>query len=224
MTEQLDSMDSTILTRLRSQVAQLQGTAPLPAEHLVPSGSDALDRLLPRGGFAPGTLIEWLAERPIAAGTLALRLAREAAKKCDGSYIVVLDHDSHFYPPAAAAWGVDLKKLLIIRAHKPQDELWAIDQALRCPAVAAVWAPIEHLSRHLDAQCLRRWQLAAEQGRTLGLLLRSNKARGQPCWSDAQLHVSTRASQGDDECWRLKIELVKVRGGAAGAVVDLEIQ
>jgi hypothetical protein len=89
--------------------------------------------------------------------------------------------------------------------------------------VAAVWASISHLDRKLPSQSLRRWQLAAEQSGALGLLIRSANARQLPCWSDVQLLAAARGSRGDDEFWRLRVELLKVRGGAGGGTVELEL-
>ena len=63
-----------------------------------------------------------------------------------------------------------------------RDELWALDQALRCPGVSAVWTWIDRL----DPPAFRRLQLAAETGRTLGLLVRPASVRGRPTWSDVQ--------------------------------------
>ena len=116
-----------------------------------------------------------------------------------------------------------MKRLLVIRANEASDELWAIDQALRCEAVAAVWAPTQHLEHRLDSRCLRRWQLAAEQGGTLGLLLRSAGAQRQACWSDEQLRVAATASRGTDESWQLTVELLRVRGAAAGGAAQVKI-
>ncbi len=128
------------LKDLRAQVAALQGTAIDSGRTTLTSGNVHLDRLLPRGGFAPGTLVEWIAERAeTAAGTLAM-LAAHAASQQRGGYVVVLDRSRRFYAPAAAAWGLDLRRTLVVRARNSQDEMWAIDQALRCAAIAAVWA------------------------------------------------------------------------------------
>jgi hypothetical protein len=210
------------LRALREKVAKLQGTSFESGQEIVSSGNRHLDRLLPRGGFARGTLVEWIAQRPRnGAATLALFAAQEAAKQ--GGYVVVLDRQRQFYPPAAAAWGLSLRRTLVVRAANDRDEMWAIDQSLRCPAVAAVWASLAHLGRKLDTQCLRRWQLAAEQSGALGLLIRSAEARQLPCWSDAQLQASPCGGHGDEETWRLRVELLKVRGGAAGGMVQLEL-
>src|SRR5262245_43118102 len=142
-----------LVASLRREVARLEAGRPLENERPVSTGSAALDRLLPAGGLRRGTLVEYLS--PAAgsgAGTLALAAAREACH--DGRAFVVVDKggrgsrraesfakndgsagaspsQSYFYPPAAAAWGIDLSAMLVLRPTNDADALWALDQALR---------------------------------------------------------------------------------------------
>lgn len=208
---------------------------------LFSSGCAELDRLLPEGGWRRGVLVEWLAATAgSGAGSLALLVARQAASS--GGVLVVLDRQGHFYPPAAAAWGVDLGRLLVVRPRQDSEELWALDQALRCPGVAAVWAALERL----DWRAFRRLQLAAELGGSLGLLVRPARIRGQPTWSQVQLEVRPRMVPATGTVpgpsgaprpsaflgpggRRVCVELVRCRlGGASGGVgrsaaVELEL-
>jgi protein ImuB len=77
-----------------------------------------------------------------------------------------------FYPPAAVALGIPSERMVIFRkqrGHTRSDFLWAIDQALRSGAIAAVVAEI---GDWLDPADGRRLQLAAEIGGAIGLLVR----------------------------------------------------
>ena len=98
---------------------------------------------------------------------------------------MVIDRRQTFYPPAAAAWGIDLERMIVVHPQNARDELWAAVQALRSPAVAAMWAAIDRL----DSRAFRRLQLAAQAGRTLGVLMRPSSARGEPSWADVTLEV-----------------------------------
>lgn len=154
---------------------------------LVSLGCAALDRLLPAGGLGPGTLVEWLeADGGGGAGSLALAAARQACLA--GGLLVVLDRARRFYPPVLAAWGFSLDRVVVVRPERSEDEIWAADQALRCPAVAAVWGAFEWIG----AVDFRRLKLAAEEGGTLGLLRRPARLLGQPTWADAQWWVRPR--------------------------------
>lgn len=211
----LDCSPAQIVETLRQQVRRVEGERRRQDDPTVlSSGAPPLDRLLPEGGFLRGQLIEWLGScEASGAGTLALLAAREAA--LEGGAVVVLDRGRWFYPPAAAALGIDLESVIVIRAAAEKDQLWALDQALRCGGVAAVWAPLERL----DWRSFRRMQLAAESGGSLGLLLRPARLRGQPSWSHVQLQVEPRPSPGGR---RLRVEIT--RGRPQGpAAVELEI-
>jgi protein ImuA len=156
-------------------------------------GTPALDRLLPGESLRYGMLTEWLSELARSrAATLSLLSAREACRA--SGVLVVIDRRQVFYPPAAAAWGIDLNRLVIVRPQNARDELWAAVQALRSPAVAAMWAMIDRL----DSRAFRRLQLAAQSGRTLGLLLRPMCVRDEPSWADVRLAVSRPRVTGQE--------------------------
>ncbi|HZL90133.1 MAG TPA: hypothetical protein VFB96_17325 [Pirellulaceae bacterium] len=203
------------LDQLRRQIAAVESGQPEEDADVLSTGVPALDALLPRGGLRRGSVTEWLAAASAGgAQTLALLAARQACS--DGKSLVVVDRQRRFYPPAAAVLGIDLLRLIVVHPLSDADELWAIDQALRCRGVAAVWARREQL----DPRDFRRLQLAAESGGTLGLLVRSAQARGQPSWADVQLVVSPRPSSGS---WRLHVEVTRCRGSHPGQSVELEI-
>jgi hypothetical protein len=271
-----------MMQQLRRQLGRWEAAAPAEDAEVFSSGAAAIDRLLPGGGLRHGMLVEWLGgerssgvdqkwsrggveqwnrRRPnenysttplfhySSACTLSLLAAREACR--EGGTLVVIDGRQTFYPPAAAAWGIDLDRLIVVRPRSARDELWAAVQSLRSPAVAAVWGMINRL----DSRAFRRLQLAAQAGRTLGLLLRPPSARGQPSWADVRLEVSTeygatqRALGQEDEglrirderwrrtrilhpssftshpscCRQVRIHVLRTRGGRPGDWTTLEI-
>ena len=209
----------SLVAALRRQVERLEKPQPLTDDRLLSTGSPALDGLLPGGGLRRGSLVEYLSPGAgSGTGTLALCAAREPC--AGGRALVVVDRRRTFYPPAAIGWGIDLASLLILQPVDDAAELWAIDQALRCPGVGAVYAPCGAL----DVRDFRRLQLAAETGGTLGILLRPARLRGQATWADVQWRVGPckerppwRSGKGSgfrvqgsgeaDPSWRLRVEL-----------------
>jgi len=202
-----------VVEALQEQLKHLK-TARHPWNETVSSGSPSLDRLLPQRGFVRGTLVEWLAAEGSGAATLALIVAREACQA--GRACVVMDRERKFYPPAAAALGLNLENTLLVQPKNEKDHIWAWDQALRCPGVAAVigW------TSKLPERAFRRLQLAAETGCTLGLLMRPQSARSEPSWAAVRLLVTPRASASGR---RLQLELLHCRHGSQGGIVNLEI-
>jgi protein ImuA len=217
---------------LRRQIARLEQSRPRSGNPPISSGCGPLDRLLPEGGFRRGTLAEWLSVGEGGGATgLALAAGREACRpigggleqsRCEwaGGVLVVLDRLGEFYPPAAARLGIEPENLIVIQAGTQADNCWALDQALRCPGVAAVLAWLEKL----DGRTFRRLQLAAEEGGGLGLLIRPPPARQEPSWADVRLLVEPLpATSGVSHQRRLRIHLLRCRGGANGRSVDLVI-
>jgi hypothetical protein len=172
-------------------------------EAVYSTGCAAWDEMLPAQGICKGSLIEWLsADAACGAGLLALAAARQALAS---RWLVVVDRARRFYPPAAANLGIDLQRTIVVRPASAKEELWAIDQALRCRGVGVVWSPLASLAW----RSFRRLQLAAEQGETLGLLLRPDRVRGLPSWAHLSLHVQPLVSGGDR---RWQVELLHWRG------------
>lgn len=202
------------LQTLRDEVQRLSGSRigdDCPV--ILGTGIAALDGLLSEQGLRAGSLNEWLSPSLSGAGLLALTAAREAC--FEGGSLVVVDRAGKFYPPSAAALGIDLEKVIVVRPASAADEVWAIDQSLRCEGVAAVWALVEHL----DWRAFRRLQLAAESEHALGLIVRSSKWLGEPSWADTQFLVEPRLSSGPR---RLRVQITRGRGPLGGSV-ELEI-
>ncbi len=209
-----DEARQALLTRLQGRIRQLETRAPLTGSSVIGSGCAALDRLFPDGGVRRGSLVEWIESRPGGgAGSLALQFARQACRH-DGM-LVVMDRWAQVYPPALAAWGIDLARVILVRPNDLQEELWCWDQALRCTAVAAVWGEL----RQIDSRAFRRLQLAVEGQGGLGLLLRPAAARAEPSWADVRVGVEPCAALQNR---RIRVRLLYCRSSAARGQVDLE--
>lgn len=196
----------------------LRGGSPLPAAgshpQFVSSGFRSVDRLLPAGGLRRGSIVEWLADGDAAgavtlAAAVACRLAAGVPTGAQGSpapaagTIVVVDRGARFHPPAILPWlsapaagaahgGSAVRpQLVVVRPARDDDELWAIDQSLRCPGVAAVLA----WPRRVHATAARRWQLAARASGAMAMLVRLDAGaidavRREPTWADARVAVA----------------------------------
>jgi len=226
------------MDRVDSLRKQLSGLTTLADQYDLPitTGCEPLDRLLPGGGLRAGMLVEWLAEdRGSGAGTLAMHMAKQAIVRQQGC-LVVTDRWRRFYPPAAIVQGVDSKDVIVVQSDavkvmSAQEELWALDQALRCPGVSAVMAWVDKI----EPRAFRRLQLAAEIGKTLALLIRPANVRSQPTWSDVQLLVTPRSGPefnhnalNRNENRFCRVTLLRQRGKAGtntpeGTSVELEI-
>lgn len=222
---------------LRQQLERWGAVDAADNEGAFSSGVPSIDRLLGGAGLRRGMLIEWVGSEERKSGrageqqsrggasTLGLLGAREACG--EGGVLVVIDRRQAFYPPSAAAWGIDLERLIVVHPQNARDELWAAVQALRSPVVGAMWAAIDRL----DSRAFRRLQLAAQAGRALGVLIRPTSARDAPSWADVTLEVRSKIEDRESStgiqalnfCRRLQVSVLRCRLGPRGSSVLLEI-
>jgi cell division inhibitor SulA/protein ImuA len=134
------------------------------------SGFAALDEHLPGQGWPRTGLIEILVAR-FGSGELTVLLPALAAltRAAAARWCVWVAPPLMPFAPALVAGGIALDRVAIVGGARP---MWAFEQTLRSGACDAVlgWA------RRLRLREIRRLQLAAERGRTLGVLFRPRRA------------------------------------------------
>jgi hypothetical protein len=183
----------------------------------LPTGYAELDRCLPGGGWPSRGLIEFLADRtgigelslllPVlarlcgttgGAAATAGRGPRGVEPAGDG-WLAWISPPHPPYAPALAAGGIDVDRVLVVRAPPAE---WAMEQALRSGACSAVlgWAACR------DRQSLRRLQLAAEQSACFAVLFRRLDDAREP--SPAVLRIALEGSRDG-----LGLRILKSRGG-----------
>ena len=145
----------------------------------LPTRFGALDQLLPDGGWPQRTLIELLA--PCGVGEMRVLMPVLAPLMRARQTVLWVEPPHIPYPRALIAHSALLEQLLLVRARDRAERLWAIEQALKSGAAAAVVAWLPEDSTHLTSfQALRRLQLAAQSMKRdpgLVFLLRSPVAR-----------------------------------------------
>ncbi|HEU4813277.1 MAG TPA: translesion DNA synthesis-associated protein ImuA [Xanthomonadaceae bacterium] len=177
--------------------------APVPADAL-PTGCDALDAVLPSGGWPPSALSEILL--PVdGVGELQLAWPVLARLSQAGRTVVLVAPPYEVHAPAWAAAGIDLAHLHLVHAET-RDALWAAEQCLRSGACGAVlcWPA------KADDRALRRLQVAAEAGQCIGLGFRPMQAALNP--SPAALRVAIEPSTDGTP---RQLRVLKCRGANA---------
>jgi len=173
------------------------------------TGFAALDAGLPGGGWPRHGLIEILTPQP-GVGELYLLLPALAAlsQAAPARWCTWISPPHEPFAPALEAHGVALNRMLIVRTSMP---LWAHEQALRSGAceMALAWLP------RASPRAVRRLQLAAEQGRALGVLFRSQRYAHES--SPAMLRVLLEPVK--DGKPGARVSLLKSRGGSREPIV-----
>jgi hypothetical protein len=197
---------------------------PAAASRGLATGFVALDEALSGHGWPTGGLSEVLTAH-LGAG-LALLLPLLASLSRQPRWLLWVDPPHLPFAPALAARGLDLRRILLVRAGA--DAAWAAEQGLRSRTCAAVlaWtdstghgaiarsAPNGSCNQRRLATCwtptaLRRLQIAAADHQVPTLLLRSPAAAGET--SPAALRLRVNACPDG-----LDVTVLKQRGGRPG--------
>jgi protein ImuA len=112
------------------------------------------------------------------------------------------------YGPGFDAFGLAPERLLTVAVARPRDLLWAMEETLRCRAVATVLGEWRHGT--IDMVTQRRLSLAAAESGALALLLRASTEDDA---STAATRWIVVAAPHD----RFAVHLVRNRRGPAGS-------
>jgi hypothetical protein len=171
------------------------------------TGFAALDAQLPGNGWPRSGLIEILVAR-FGSGELALLIPALAAltRAAAARWCVWVAPPLMPFAPALAARGVVLERVAVVSGAHP---MWAFEQALGSGAcdVALGWA------RRALPRELRRLQLAAEKGRTLGVLFRPRRAAREASAAMLRLGLEPSAAGAG-----VRVSLLKGRSACRGTV------
>ncbi|MEO5336410.1 MAG: hypothetical protein H7841_05905 [Magnetospirillum sp. WYHS-4] len=193
---------------MRERIRRLEGRGG-GGDGGLPFGLVDIDAALPGGGLARGALHALAGERPAVSGFAAALAARLAGKE---GRVLWCRAGGDLHGPGVAAFGLPPERLVVARARRPADLLWAMEEGLKSRALAAVLGEAESL----PPVTARRLQLAAETGGTPALLL---LARDQPLPAVTRWRVTAEPSLSalpglGPPRWRL--ELLRCRGGGTG--------
>jgi protein ImuA len=216
------------LATLRAEIAALErgvGSRGGRAPEVIDFGDARIDRRLPSGGLA---LKSWHAfagegldiETAAASAAFVARLAAPLASR--GELIWVLRRDD-LYAPGLAGLGLPVERLIQVCARDEDETLAVMEDALRTPGVAAVFGEVDEV----DLVAGRRLQLACEQSRATGFVLRrrpfGGARRGDTSsaaatrWTIAPAPSEPAAGEPGLGAPRWRVTLERCRGGRTGA-------
>jgi hypothetical protein len=215
MSATAEQRSGAVVEQLRERIRQFQA-APRSYLATLRTGVEEVDALLPSGGFPLGQAVELCGEA--ASGRTSLALRAVAAAHRERRLCAWVDGPKELYPPAAAAMGVDLSRLLIIRPKEPSQLAWTAVQLARSGAFACV---VLDLNRGLAAEASggkssgvrlslaegKKLADAAFRGGSLLLLLSSPSA---PADGVTRMRTESLGPEG------LAVEVVRSRQGGLG--------
>ncbi len=188
---------------LRRGLVWRGGEAEEGREERIGTGFSALDEAI--GGWPRQGLVELISSAGQGLSLLLPLLRRLSGEE---RWLAWVNPPGRLHVPALAVRGVPAERLLMVRGGA--EGAWATEQLLRSGGCSLVlfWPG------RIASVRLRRLQLAAETGRSLGVLFRPVAAQEQA--SPAVLRL--RLEGGGD---RLRVMVLKRRGGWSGARVTV---
>lgn len=201
-------VNAETVERLRARIQALQAA---PRAHLavLRTGVEAVDALLPTGGFPLGEVVELWGSPASGRTRLALRAVAEAHRALRLAAFV--DGPGELYPPALAALGVEAGRLFWVRPGASFQGSWAALQLLRSGAFACVVLDLTHTGQRLAPAAAKRLHDAAARAGGLLLLLTPEEAPGE-----GTLRLRTTAGLHG-----MHVEVVRSRQGMRARAADV---
>lgn len=181
-------------------------------------GDLGLDDFLPDGGLPPG-VVEMRSPRGLGGATeVSLRAVRAAQKISPDAWCAWIDPDGTLHAPRVAQLGIDLERLLVVRA--PRGRLSSLaTRVVDSGAFELVVIDADPiglttsttLSSGLSEVAVRRLAVASERHGTRVVLLSSTQAKRPLPWPVAMRLELSQLSHGT-----LSVRLTKERHGRMG--------
>lgn len=159
-----------IIHELQTDILRLEGFKPSNST-AVDVGLGPMTEAFPNGSFPLGAVHEFLSGQPEdAAATSGFISGLIAYLMGSSGTTLWISSARTLFPPALKTFGIQPDRFIFIDLKKERDVLWAMDEALKCGALTAVIGELQEISFTSS----RRLQLAVEQSRVTGFILRHN--------------------------------------------------
>ncbi|MFD2599636.1 ImuA family protein [Sphingobacterium corticis] len=208
---------SALVKQLQRDILGWQGVS-TPYQSKSTLGLGVIEQVFPHGTFPLGCVHEFLGfhseDRAASSGFIAGILSKLMEK--DGVCFWI-STSPIIYPPAMSSFGISPDRLVFVRMSTEREVLWAVEEALKCKGLAAVVGEVSQLS-FVES---RRLQLAVEESRVTGFILRRSEKNMHATACVARWQIRSLPSAAVDElpgigfpCW--EVSLLKVRNGKTG--------
>ena len=179
------------------------------------TGFSGLDEILPGRGWPEKGLMEIVSPQwGMCELQLLLPLMRSVIEQ--GKWILWIAPPHSVYAPALAQAGIDTQQILIVDLETTcKDALWSMEKALQTENCGLVLA----WQNWLPSPVLRRLQLAADTGNTLGVVFKKNDSENSP----SPVRLKIKESANSDLFSKAEVTVVKARGNFRPRTTELDL-
>jgi len=207
-----------MIARLRKDILQLQGLADKHEKQEAAFSLGPLDNAFPNRVFPLSAVHEFICKdiqsEAATAGFIAGLLS--TITKSNGVILWISNRRS-IYPPALNSFGIEPSHIIFIDLKSEQQVAWCIEEALKSNCLAAVVGEIAEISFTSS----RRLQLAVEQSKVTGLLIRRNPKNlvtaSVSRWAINSISSELPGNMPGVGFPRWEVELLKIRNGKPGS-------
>jgi len=176
-----------------------------------PTGYPLLDASLPGGGWPANAILEMVTPQ-WGIGELQLLLPLMRSLTQQKRWVLWVSPPYVPYAPALERAGIDMDYVIAIQPDSScKDAFWSIEKALQTRACTLVLAWLNGLPNAV----IRRLQLAAETGHSLGVLFRQRNNEHSPAALRLHLHPSETG---------VHVDVVKARGSYQSRSVHVNLR
>lgn len=204
-----------ILAQLQKEILPLQGFKPVAGFTGFDAGLGFIKTAFPNATFPLGAIHEFICSSPEDMSASCGFVSAIVSAIMQQGGVTLWIGPSIIFPPALKAFGIEPDKVIFVHLQKNKEILWAMEEALRCNGLAAVIAEPGVLGFTES----RRLQLAVEQSRVTGFMLRRNPSNlATACVARWQVSPQPTAIDGLPGLGfpRWSVQLLKVRNGTPG--------
>jgi protein ImuA len=207
-----------IVQQLQKEILHLQGFRHTALEAAADPGLGPVNASFPHHHFPLAAVHEFVSTaHEHTAATCGFIGGILAGLMKGGKVCVWISRSTSLFPPAMKTFGLEPDQLIFIHLPREKDMLWAMEEALKCDGLAAVVAEIQEIGFTAS----RRLQLAVEQSRVTGFLLRYQPRNLNTIACVARWYIQPLASELEKGMPgigfpRWKVALLKIRNGKPG--------
>jgi protein ImuA len=214
----MSSLKANIIVQLQKDILHLQGFKSTSNTADLDLGLGTIKNAFPNALFPLGAVHEFICkgaeEASASCGFISGILS--SLLRCGGACLWISASQTVF-PPALKSFGIDPHKIIFVNLKKEKEILWAMEEALKCDGLAAVVGEVQELSFTVS----RRLQLAVEQSRVTGFIIRRNPRNINTTACVARWKIISIPSVVVDDMPgvgfpRWNVELLKIRNGNPG--------
>lgn len=215
----MSDINKNIIKELEKAILPLQGLKKLKTDNDIHINCKEMEQAFPDASFPIGCTHEFTTgNAPDAAATSGFITALLSKLLRTGGVCLWISTTRNAFPASLAAFAIQPDQIIFVDLKTEREALYATEEALKCSMLIAVLAELKNISFKES----RRFQLAAEQSRVVGFIIRHQPKIVNAIASVSRWHITSLPSTTNDGLPgvgfpRWKVDLQKIRNGTPSA-------